>query len=244
MSENIYQIYQANPITLNNPNDLMYFGQYPYGANNDAAMTYSSFIGNTVAAGNANNLAYYGTAGQKISPLALNDSAMLVTNATGVPQSTSAMTNGQIIIGNTSGIPAPATLTAGANIVITNGANSIQISTTGAPGISWNLVTGTSAAMVADGGYVPDNSGLVTLTLPTVAGFGTVLYVVGFGSGGWTIAQNAGQGLIIGSSLSTVGTGGSVSSTNRYDSLTLLCVVANTTWVALGAPQSSGLTIV
>lgn len=138
-------------------------------------------------------------------------------------------------------------LTAGSNISISQSGNSVTIAATAIPGVSWTNVTGTSQAMVADGGYVAANSGTVTLTLPTTASFGTILYVSGYGSGGtggWSIAQNSGQSIHIGSLASTVGAGGSVSSTNTYDSLVLLCTVANTTWTALGAPQSLGLTIV
>ena len=43
MSQNIYQIYTTNPITSNASTDLMYFGQSPYGATDDAAMTYANF---------------------------------------------------------------------------------------------------------------------------------------------------------------------------------------------------------
>jgi len=138
-------------------------------------------------------------------------------------------------------------LTAGSNIAISQAGNNITISGTAIPGVSWTNVSGTSQAMVADGGYVAANAGTVTLTLPVTAGFGTILYIVGQGSGGvggWTIAQNSGQDIHIGSAVSTTGVGGSVSSTNTFDSLVLLCTVADTTWVALGAPQSSGLTIV
>ena len=43
MSQNIHQIFVANPITSNTSTDLMYFGQSPYGAGNDSAMTYANF---------------------------------------------------------------------------------------------------------------------------------------------------------------------------------------------------------
>lgn len=43
MSRNIHQVYIANPITSNASTDLMYFGQSPYGASDDAAMTYQNF---------------------------------------------------------------------------------------------------------------------------------------------------------------------------------------------------------
>lgn len=153
------------------------------------------------------------------------------------------LNDGEILIGSTLGVPQPATLTAGANVSITNGSNSITIASTGSPGIGWTHVTGTSQAMVADNGYVADNVALVTLTLPATAAFGSVLYIQGLGAGGWTIAQNASQSIIIGNAQSTVGVAGSVSSTNQNDSLQLLCVVTDTTWSAFGAPQSAGLTI-
>jgi len=152
-------------------------------------------------------------------------------------------TNGQVLIGSTGNAPVLANLSAGTNISITNGAGTITIAATGLAGIGWNNVSGTSATMVADAGYVANNSGLVTLTLPTTAAFGTFIYVQGFGSGGWTIAQNSGQSIHVGSLSTTVGAGGSLSSTNQYDSITLLCVTANTTWTSLGGPQGN-LTIV
>lgn len=43
MSKNIFQVFTANPITTNAATDLMYFGQSPYGATDDAAMTYANF---------------------------------------------------------------------------------------------------------------------------------------------------------------------------------------------------------
>lgn len=166
---------------------------------------------------------------------------MTTNNVTNTPQLT---VNGQLMIGDAGFNPSASTLTAGTNISITNGAGTITIAATGLAGIGWTAVTGTSQAMTADSGYVANNAGLVTLTLPTTAAFGTLIYVQGLGSGGWSIAQNASQSIKVGSASTTVGVGGSLSSTNQFDSICLLCVVANLEWTALGAPQSSGLTIV
>lgn len=154
------------------------------------------------------------------------------------------LSNGQLLVGSSGADPVPATLTAGTNISIVNGAGSITVNATGLAGIGWVVVSGTSQAMSADMGYIANNAGLVTLTLPLTAAVGTIIYVQGMGSGGWSIAQNAGQNIQVGSAGSTIGAGGSVSSTNQWDSITLLCVNANLTWTSLGAPQSSGLTIV
>ncbi len=128
-------------------------------------------------------------------------------------------------------------VTAGTNISVSFVGGNLVIAGTGSASIGWNHITATSATMVADSGYVADNSGLVTLTLPASAAFGTLIYVQGFGAGGWKVAQNAGQHIQLGSSASTVGATGFISSTNQYDSICLLCVNANTIWTALAGVQ-------
>lgn len=133
------------------------------------------------------------------------------------------------------------TITAGAGITVTPGANTITIANS--EGLSWVDVPGSSQAMVPNTGYVADDTVLVTLTLPVAAAFGTRLSVVGNGTGGWEIAQNAGQSIRFGSAGSTtVGVGGSLTSTNQFDTIQLLCVVANTTWNVIGA--TGNITIV
>ena len=188
------------------------------------------------------NQLLYSSSNNVVAGLATVNSASLVTSAAGVPTWLGSLTNGQLVIGSTGAIPVAATLTAGPGVSIANGAGSITISGTGS-GIGWTEVTGTTQAMVADSAYVANNAGLVTLTLPATAAFGTAIVVLGKGAGGWTIAQNANQNIQVGSSSSTVGVGGSVSSTNRYDSISMICITANTTWSMYGAPQGN-LTIV
>jgi hypothetical protein len=107
---------------------------------------------------------------------------------------------------------------------------------------TWNAVAGTSQTMAVANGYVNQNSGLTTLTLPSTAAFGTVLAIAGVGSGGWTIAQGVGQSIIVGSNTSTTGIGGSVSSTMAPDTIYLLCVVADTTFKAVN--WTGNLTVV
>lgn len=165
------------------------------------------------------------------------DSSTIVVSSSGVV-SYAAMTNGQLIIGNTGGTPTAATLTAGSGISIANAGGSITISTTDVAS-SWTVVTGTSQAMAVNSGYISNNAGLVTLTLPSTAAVGSIIQVQGLGAGGWQIAQNASQLIHIGSQVTTTGTSGYLASTNQYDSLTLLCVVANTTWTVLGGAQGN-----
>lgn len=101
-------------------------------------------------------------------------------------------------------------------------------------GFIWNEVVSLGpTSMVANNGYVANNAGLVALTLPLTAAFGTVIRVAGKGAGGWLIAQNAGQTIHFGSSDTTPGVGGSLASTLQYDSVELLCTVADTEWTVL-----------
>lgn len=153
-------------------------------------------------------------------------------------------TNGQVLIGSTGAAPVLANITAGTNITISNTAGGIQISASGAGGFSWNHVTGTSLAMTSNNGYVVDNGSLVTLTLPTTSNLGDEIDIVGRGAGGWTIAQGTGQQIIFGKSSTTSGAGGSLSSTNRRDSLMMICTAANTEWTISTGPESAGLTVV
>lgn len=153
------------------------------------------------------------------------------------------LTNGQVLIGSTGLSPVAATLTAGSNISITNSAGGIVISAIGEGGYTWTEVTTTSQSMAIASGYVANNAALVTLTLPSTSAIGDSLAIVGKGAGLWLIAQNASQIIHIGSSATTTGVSGSVAATNRYDSLELICTVANLEWTILGAPQGV-LTIV
>ncbi len=58
----------------------------------------------------------------------------------------------------------------------------------------WVNVTGTAVQAVSNTGYLANNpSARVVITLPTAPAIGDWIKVTGVGSGGWTIAQNAGQ---------------------------------------------------
>lgn len=127
-------------------------------------------------------------------------------------------------------------LTAGSGITISQSANNIQISASSSQ-LDFNSVTGTSATMVSNNAYQANNAGLVTLTLPATSSFGDIIWVSGYGAGGWQVAQNAGQSIIVGASVSTVGATGYIASSNQYDSIQLFCAVSNTTWQVSAAPQ-------
>jgi len=102
---------------------------------------------------------------------------------------------------------------------------------TGAAEITWNDVTGTSQAAAVNNGYVANNAGLVTVTLPATAAVGQAVAISGSGAGGWKLAQNASQLINFLAVATTAGTGGYISSVTRYDCIVVRCIVANTTWV-------------
>lgn len=127
-----------------------------------------------------------------------------------------------------------AVITAGTGVSVVGGANTITINATGGA-FTWVDVTGTSDDLEASTGFIANNAALVTLTLPATCAVGDVTRVAGLGAGGWSIAQNASQTIHYGSSDTTTGAGGSLSSTNQYDAVELLCVATNTDFVVLSS---------
>ena len=110
-------------------------------------------------------------------------------------------------------------------VLTSQGASALPQWTSPAGIITWNDITATSATMLENNGYLADNAALVTLTLPSAANQFAIIEIKGYGAGGWTIAQPAGQQIIFGSLSTTVGVTGSLSSTNANDGVKLLAVV-------------------
>lgn len=109
-----------------------------------------------------------------------------------------------------------------------------EVNTLNGQVVVWNNVTGISQSAAVNKGYIANNASLVTVTLPATAAIGDVIKVQGAGAGGWLIAQNASQTIIANASTaSTVGAGGSVASADRYDSIELVCIIANTTFAVV-----------
>jgi len=117
---------------------------------------------------------------------------------------------GQVLTGNTGSAPTWGTASGG--------------------GLTWNEVTGTSQAAAINNGYICNNAGLVTVTLPSTAALGSVVRVTGKGAGGWLIAQNAGETIYFGTSTTTTGVGGSLASSAQRDSVELVCITADNDW--------------
>jgi len=177
---------------------------------------------------NGTGLAKYDGAGT-FSAVTVTQFCPLLGAASNGITSIGPLTNGQLAIGSTGADANPSALSAGTGITITNGAGSIQIDATGS-GMAWSVKT-LATNMAVNNGYGSNAGGAVAFTLPAVAAVGSVTAIVGM-QGTWNIVQGAGQQIYIGSTASTLGAGGSISSTNAFDSIELLCLVANTFFYA------------
>lgn len=124
----------------------------------------------------------------------------------------------------------------GTGVATTSGSGTtFTVNVPGGGIISWTVLTssGNPHQMAVNHGYVAnDNATRVTLTLPATAAIGDVIRVLGRGSSGWEVLQNAGQSIHLQSDTSTVGVTGNIQSTDRYDTVELICLVANTEWIA------------
>ncbi len=141
--------------------------------------------------------------------------------------------------------------TANNGVLSTDGSGVPSISSTLPSGLTipgystfaYSNVTGAAQTMAVNTGYVANNSGsAVAFTLPTTAAVGTIMEIAGSCSGGWNIVQNANQIVHVGSLATTTGVGGSITTTNRYDGIRMICIVANLEWSVLG--MQGNLTVV
>lgn len=104
---------------------------------------------------------------------------------------------------------------------------------------TWVDVTTSPTQMISMQGYIADSASLISLALPLSSDEGDQIAVVGKGVGGWIITQASGQSIELAPVSTTVGTLGSLASTQQNNSISLVCTVANLTWCALGGPQGT-----
>src|SRR5271154_4233865 len=176
------------------------------------------------------NSVLYGLGTATIGLVPVVNNGVLTTGTGGIPVITALASNGQLIIGSGSGAPIAATLTAGTGVTIVNAANSITIAATGGSFAWVDVITATQALSIQTG-YISDHTGGVVYTLPATAAIGDQIRIMGKLTG-WSIAQNAGQQIVVAAASSTVGITGSVASTNLGDCIWLVCITANTTFRA------------
>jgi len=101
-------------------------------------------------------------------------------------------------------------------------------------GIYWNNAT-TATTATANNGYIGTATTLTTITLPSTAPIGTIVEIVGTGTGLWRISQTGSQIIKFGTTGTTAGSSGYLSATSQYDCVKLLCTSTNTTFVVTSA---------
>lgn len=128
-------------------------------------------------------------------------------------------------------------------ICTTTGTSSTAVWTSlGVPpgGINWTTIAGTTQAAAINSGYVIGNGAQTTVTLPSICPVGSVVAIAGQGGGGWILAANFGRTIKMAGA--TTSAGGSLTSAEQFDSIQVVCSVANSTWVVQSA-ITTGFTI-
>lgn len=100
-------------------------------------------------------------------------------------------------------------------------------------GFPWIDVLTPTQALAVNTGYVTDHTNVI-YTLPATAVLGDTIKIVGK-LGITMVAQNAGQQIVMSSSTTTVGVGGSITGTNVGDCVELICITAGASTVWRGA---------
>ena len=187
-----------------------------------------------------NNLAgNSGTASPVAGTINVVGTGSISTTASGntVTISSSGSSGVNTLTGNTGGAISPSSgninIVGSGSVNVSGSGSTLTISSSGM-GITWNSVS-SSQTMVSENGYVV-SSGSVSLQLPTTSAFGDEIIITLASTGtSWMITQGAGQSILLGDLSTTAGVGGSLSSTQIGDSVTLVCTVANLSWMAIAA---------
>ena len=163
----------------------------------------------------------------------LTQYGVLVGAGTSAVGALSVGSNGQVLLGVSAGNPVFATLTStGSTISFTPGVGTLNLEANGV-GTVWAEATGATVSLVVGHGYVMNRGTAITATLPVTAAQFSIIEICGKGAGLTVVAQNSGQSINFGDASTTPGAGGSLTATNQYDTLRLICITADTVWNVL-----------
>lgn len=119
------------------------------------------------------------------------------------------------------------------------------ITVTGVPGTHTLTISDATAAWQATsinltmspnvGYFCVSPGGALVLTLPAVSTVGDEIKVYLDGATSFQIAQTAGQSIVVGNRTTTAGVGGSVTSTQQGDCITIVCRTANLRWATISS---------
>jgi hypothetical protein len=114
------------------------------------------------------------------------------------------------------------------------GTNTLTISVTGS-GLTWHIIS-TSQSLVSNNGYICVSPGAaLALALPAVSVLGDIIEVTLDGATSFSLTQGAGQQIRLGTLQTTLGAGGSITSTHQGDTIRMVCQTANTKWNILSS---------
>lgn len=99
----------------------------------------------------------------------------------------------------------------------------------------WTVITSATQELVDSNGYFANNGSGVTFSLPAVAAVGDTFKISAINAGGWSVEQNSGQTIKMGSVDSTTGIGGSFASTANGDSLEIVCSIEDSNFVVINS---------
>lgn len=120
----------------------------------------------------------------------------------------------------------------GSGLALDLGTKTLSTVGTGFNVIWYTVIANTQ--MQTSSGYFANGAALINLTLP-ITDAGDALMIAGRGAGLWSLTQAAGQTVHFGSMSTTTGIGGSITATDRRDSLIMVCSVANLEWTVLSS---------
>lgn len=131
---------------------------------------------------------------------------------------------------STGALQSVASLGSSGDVLTSNGAGMLPTfqTPTGGGGITWNLISGTTQTAAINNGYIIGNSSQTTVTLPTTAPVGSTVIIQGMGAGGWILQAPIGRTIHIGGTQTSLG--GTLTSANAYDTVQVVCVVADNVW--------------
>ena len=107
--------------------------------------------------------------------------------------------------------------------------------------MSTSVVSATTQNVEINSSYIPTNAATTSFQLPDLAIVGSRVTIAGQGAGGWSLLTGSGQTIELADGGASAAT--SVSSSSRYDSIEIICVLADTTWITLST-QTTGFIIV
>lgn len=117
--------------------------------------------------------------------------------------------------------------------VLTSNGTSVSPTWQGIAVSSWQIISASQTLVVDDRYICVSPGGSLALLLPPVSQLGDMLEVTLDGATSFAITQRAGQSVRLGNVSTTVGVGGSLTTTQQGDSIRLVCQTANLKWNVL-----------